>query len=120
MKIILMFILSLLCHSSLAGEADVVAVDVKKNSGNTYNFSVTVSHNDADWDHFANKWEIIAIDETVLATRTLHHPHVNEQPFTRSLSGVKFPDGTKSVTIRAHDSVHEYGGKTLTIKLPKK
>ncbi|MBL4658945.1 MAG: hypothetical protein JKY19_01200 [Alcanivoracaceae bacterium] len=121
MKIILIFILSFLCHSSsLAGEADVLAVDVKKNSGNTYNFSVTVAHNDANWDHFANKWEIIAIDETILATRVLQHPHVNEQPFTRSLSGVKLPDGTESVTIRAHDSVHKYGGKVVTVKLPKK
>jgi len=121
MKIILIFILSFLCHSSsFAGEADVLAVDVKKNSGNTYNFSVTVSHNDADWDHFANKWQIIAVDGTVLATRILHHPHVNEQPFTRSLLGVKLPDGIKSVTIRAYDSVHKYGGKTLTVKLPQK
>ena len=121
MKIILMFMLSFLFHtSSLAGEADVLLVDVKKNSDDTYNFSVTVLHKDAGWDHFANKWEILTIDKTVLATRVLHHPHVNEQPFTRSLSDVKLPDGSKSVTIRAHDSVHKYGGKTLTVKLPTK
>ena len=45
-------------------------------------------------------------------------PHVNEQPFTRSLSNVVIPVGVKTVIIRAHDSVHEYGGKVITLELP--
>ena len=36
-----------------------------------------------------------------LAYRKLHHPHVNEQPFTRSLHDVLVPDGTRVVYIRA-------------------
>ena len=44
--------------------------------------------------------------------------HVEEQPFTRSLSGVKIPDGITKVTVRAHDLVHEYGGKVVTVTLP--
>jgi hypothetical protein len=55
----------------------------------------------------------------VLATRILHHPHVNEQPFTRSLGGVMIPADISAVTVRAHDSVHGYGGKTLTIQLSR-
>ena len=31
-------------------------------------------------------------DGKVLGYRKLHHPHENEQPFTRSLSGVEIPD----------------------------
>jgi len=117
-------IICLLCLFSLyttafAGEADVVDVVIKKNSNSTYNFSVTVLHKDTGWAHYANKWEVTDKDGTVLGTRTLYHPHVNEQPFTRSLSGVKIPKNIKSVIIRAHDLVHGYGGKLMTVDLPQ-
>ena len=104
---------------SYAGEADVIGVEVKKIGDNTYHFSVTVSHNDEGWEHYADKWDILAPDGQVLGTRILHHPHVDEQPFTRSLSGVKIPIGITEVTIRAHDSVHEYGGKVMRVILPQ-
>ena len=100
-----------------AGEADVIDAKVSK-SGNSYSFSVTVVHNDTGWDHYANKWDVVAPDGTVLDTRTLHHPHVNEQPFTRNLSGVEIPGNITSVSIRAHDTIHGYGGKTFPLDLP--
>ena len=101
-------------HStSFAGEADVIKVNIKKNKKNSYNFSVTVFHKDTGWKHYANKWEIIGENGTIFGTRILRHPHVNEQPFTRSLSGVEIPDYVKIVNIRAHDSVHKYGGKVI-------
>ena len=102
-----------------AGEADVVDVSVKQTDKNVYSFSVAVRHADEGWDHYANKWDVVAPDGSVLGTRILHHPHVNEQPFTRSLSGVNIPAGIDKVTIRAHDSVHEYGGKTVTVDVPR-
>jgi len=46
------------------------------------------------------------------------HPHENEQPFTRSLSGVVIPEGITEVTLRAKDSVHEYGGLEMQAILP--
>lgn len=101
-----------------AGEADVINVEIKKTDTITYQFNVTVSHNDEGWDHYANKWDVVAPDGTIIATRILHHPHVNEQPFTRSLSNVTIPKDIKEVTIRAHDSVHEYGGKVIIMALP--
>jgi hypothetical protein len=104
--------------SSFAGEADVVGVKVSKNGQNSYNFTVTVSHKDAGWKHYANKWDIIDEKGIVLGTRILHHPHVGEQPFTRSLSGVEIDGDIKTVKVRAHDSVHEYGGKVISVKLP--
>lgn len=102
-----------------AGEADVIAVDMRKSGDNLYHFDVTVTHTDEGWDHYADKWEVIGPDGRVLGTRTLYHPHVNEQPFTRSLSGVKIPDDVTRITIRAHDSVHTYGGMTKSVELPK-
>jgi hypothetical protein len=61
----------------------------------------------------------LAPDGTLLATRTLMHPHVDEQPFTRNLSGVAIPGSIDEVEVRAHDTVHGYGGKTVTVKLPR-
>ena len=104
--------------TAYAGEADVTNVEVVKLGDGTYRFDVTVVHSDDGWDHYADKWDVVGPDNTVLGTRTLYHPHVEEQPFTRSLSGVEIPEGIKKVTIRAHDSLHEYGGKTITVILP--
>ena len=121
MKSFLIFLMLclFLCHSiSFAGEADIVKVSVKKNDKNSYDFNVTVSHKDTGWKHYADKWEILGENGTVFGTRILHHPHVNEQPFTRSLSGVEIPDNVKNVSVRAHDSVHKYGGKVIAVELP--
>ncbi|MCD6580649.1 MAG: hypothetical protein J7K90_02505 [Desulfuromusa sp.] len=101
-----------------AGEADVIRVEVDK-SASDYNFSVTVKHSDEGWEHYVNKWDVVGPDGQVLATRTLHHPHVNEQPFTRSLSGVVIDKSISSVIVRAHDLVHGYGGKEMAVELPR-
>ena len=114
----LLFVL-ILFPMSYAGEADIIQVEVKETADRIYRFDVTVRHNDTGWEHYANKWEVVAPDGRVLGVRTLLHPHVNEQPFTRSLSGVKIPDGIDIVIIRAHDLVHEYGGKEIRVNLPK-
>ena len=103
-----------------AGKADVIEVKVRHTTGNSYNFDVTVRHADEGWKHFANKWDVMAPDGTVLGTRILAHPHVDEQPFTRSLSGVKIPGNITEVTVRAHDLVHGYGGKTVQVQVPGK
>ena len=103
-----------------AGEADVVQVSVTAADIGIYRFDVTVQHGDTGWDHYADKWEIVAPDGKILGTRKLLHPHVNEQPFTRSLSGVKIPDNIQQVSVRAHDSLHAYGGRVMTYDLSLK
>jgi hypothetical protein len=103
---------------ALAGEADVVAATAAKGGDGGYRFDVTLRHADEGWDHYADAWDVLAPDGTVLGTRVLYHPHVDEQPFTRSLSGVKIPAGVTEVTIRAHDKVHGHGGAVVTVKLP--
>ena len=101
-----------------AGEADVVAVEVERQAG-LYTFHVKVRHGDEGWDHYADRWEVVGPDGTVLGTRTLYHPHVDEQPFRRSLSGVAVPADVGRVTVRAHDSVHGPGGAEATVDLPR-
>ena len=109
----------LISTAAYAGEADVVEVDVKRTAEHIYFFKVTVLHADEGWDHYANKWDVVAPDGSVLGTRTLYHPHVDEQPFTRSLSDVKIPESITEVTVRAHDLVHEYGGETVKVAVPR-
>ena len=61
---------------------------------------------------------MVAPDGTVLGRRTLFHPHVDEQPFTRSLSRIIIPRSVKRVTLRAHDKIHKFGGREITIAVP--
>ena len=99
-----------------AGETRIV--DVKVQCSSSCTFSVTLQHEDEGWDHYANQWDVMTLDGVLLGSRVLYHPHVNEQPFTRSLSGVKIPAGTKSVKIRAKDSVHGYSKQEYTVQIP--
>ncbi len=108
-----------LASAAIAGEADVEKVTVRKTGTGAYTFHVTVRHADTGWDHYANKWDIVGLDGTVLGTRRLAHPHENEQPFTRSLRGVRIPRGVRTVTIRAHDKIDKYGGKEISVMLPE-
>lgn len=101
----------------LAGEADVVAAIATLTGENTYRFDVSVSHADIGWEHYANAFEIFDLEDNLLGTRVLMHPHVGERPFTRSLS-IVIPEGVTSVRIRALDSKHETGGKDLVLELP--
>lgn len=101
----------------LAGPAEVVAAQAMRN-GDGWSFSVTIRHGDTGWDHYADGWAIEAPDGTQLGYRKLLHPHVDEQPFTRSLSGVKVPDGLGVVHVRAHDSLHGWSEDRFEIVLP--
>ncbi len=110
--------LALFAGGALAGPADVLAVKVEPMGGGRYRFEVTARHDDRGWEHYANRWEVVAPDGTLLATRVLRHPHVQEQPFTRSLGGVEVPDGVRRVVVRAHDLVHGLGGQEISVELP--
>lgn len=113
-------ILLVICsaHSAWAGMADVLDVQTSCTENRVCRFDVTVRHTDEGWKHFADRWEVLTLDGKVLATRELAHPHVNEQPFTRSLFNVHIPPNTKHIRVRSHDSVHGFGGKELVVDLP--
>lgn len=108
----------LLSHGALAGEPQVTAAKATPGSDGTYRFAVTLRHADEGWDHYADRWEILTPDGESLGVRVLHHPHEHEQPFTRSLGGVKIPPGVTQVRVRAHDSVHGWGSREQMEDLP--
>jgi hypothetical protein len=107
---------------AMAGEVDVVAAKARLVSSgggaSVWRFDVTLRHADAGWQHYADNWEILKLDGTLLGRRVLLHPHDHEQPFTRGLGGVKIPNPIRKVRVRGHDKRHGHGGKELVIQLP--
>ena len=105
-----------------ANEVKILDVTAKREIGifgSSDLFVVTLEHKDEGWEHFADRWEVWTPDgKTLLGTRSLAHPHVEEQPFTRSLSGVDIPEGVNQVLIRAHDLVHGDSPHTFLFTLP--
>lgn len=105
-------------------DADVVFVRATQNTEGLWRFDVTVEHPDTGWEDYADGWDVVLPDGTVLKrndddpfTRLLLHPHENEQPFTRSQSGLAIADDVTTVIVRAHDIVDGFGGKTVRVDL---
>ncbi len=118
MKIIFLILL-FLSISIRAGVVDIVSAKFNKNLNNTWNVDVTLKHKDTGWSHYADNWRVVDADGNILGDRVLYHPHVNEQPFTRSLSNITLPKGTRTVYIEAHDKEHGWAKKMLRIDLNK-
>ncbi|GAB4572672.1 MAG: hypothetical protein Kow0077_12710 [Anaerolineae bacterium] len=104
--------------------ADVEFVRAVQGADGRWTFYVTVRHPDTGWEDYADGWDVVLTDGTVLKpnpdspfTRLLTHPHENEQPFTRSQSGITIPDGVTSVTVRAHDLRDGFGGREIVVDL---
>ncbi|KZY34183.1 hypothetical protein A3731_19450 [Roseovarius sp. HI0049] len=102
--------------AAFAGEPVVKDVTVEK-VGMLWNVHVTLEHPDTGWDHYADGWEVLDKDGERLAHRELMHPHVKEQPFTRSISGVVIPDGTREIFIKPHCSVHGWADTLTRVEL---
>ncbi|MFT5486346.1 MAG: hypothetical protein ACI9JL_001919 [Paracoccaceae bacterium] len=100
-----------------AGSPKVAFTRVIRLSPTSYEFHITVQHNDTSWDHYLDRWEVIGPGGRVLGTRVLHHPHIGELQFSRNLRGVTIPKGVEYVIIRVHDKLHGYGREKL-IALP--
>ncbi|MGH1576708.1 hypothetical protein [Planktotalea sp.] len=98
-KLSILFVAAFLAVPAYAEPPKVVKA-VAHSTGMGWNFDVTLEHPDTGWDHYADGWEIVTGDGEILGTRILHHPHVEEQPFTRTLRHVMVPDGTREVFLR--------------------
>ena len=109
--------LSFFSANALAGKADIVGAKISSLGDNRYRIDATVLHDDEGWEHYANRWDVLATDGTLLGSRELAHPHENEQPFTRSLT-LTLPAGTTMITLQANDSVHGLGGKLFELAVP--
>ncbi len=80
---------------------------------------MTLEHPDTGWDHYASGWQILTPDGTVLGVRELTHPHVDEQPFTRTQSGVGIPQGLDKVLIQPRCTMDGWVAMPTILSLPK-
>ena len=125
-RILVVLLAGLAVHIAwAAGDADVLDVEAHSTTPGVWSFRVTVQHPDTGWEDYADGWDVVLPDGTVVKpnageafTRTLWHPHVNEQPFTRSQGGIRIPLDVKQVSVRAHDKRDGFGGTEKTISLP--
>ncbi len=100
----------------LADPPQVLAAKVNR-SGMFWRIDVTLKHPDTGWDHYADLWQVTDAKGNVLAKRKLLHPHVDEQPFTRSLTNVNIPDGTSEVFISAKCSKGDWGADKFRVPI---
>ena len=101
--------------STALADPPVVKDVTMRQFGNLWTFDVTVFHGDTGWDDYADGWRILDQDGRQLGLRNLAHPHVDEQPFTRSTAGVAIPEGTAEVFIRARTNVDGWSADRLAV-----
>jgi hypothetical protein len=104
MKRLLLVFTALMAVPALADPAQVEAVTLTQRAG-AWTVSVTISHGDTGWDDYADGWRVETPGGEILGTRVLHHPHVEEQPFTRSLGGLSLPDDVTEIVVRTRTTV---------------
>lgn len=102
--------------SAYAGDVEIVHTRFRA-TGGQWSVDVTLRHGDTGWDHYADAWRVVDGDGTIFGTRTLYHPHENEQPFTRSLGGVAVPGSVTTVYVEAHDKVHGWSPQRVKVDL---
>ncbi|MEM6310263.1 MAG: hypothetical protein AAF754_09450 [Pseudomonadota bacterium] len=108
----------LCCATPAIADPPVIEKITATKSGTTWRFDVTLSHADTGWDDYADGWRVLSVDGQELGLRVLYHPHVEEQPFTRSLGGVAIGADTTEVMIEARDNVGGWSGERIPFKLP--
>ena len=104
--------------ASHAGEVSIEDATFERGADQRWQAAVTLRHADEGWEHYADAWRVVGADGTVFGTRTLFHPHVDEQPFTRSLSGIAIPPGVREIWVEAHDNVHGWSRDRRRVELP--
>ncbi|MFN3254692.1 MAG: hypothetical protein ACE37B_03265 [Ilumatobacter sp.] len=87
--------------------------------GATWTIAATVSSPYDTPERYADAWRVIGPDGTVYGERILTHDHADEQPFTRSQSGIEIPADVDEVVIEGRDQANGWGGSTFVLALPR-
>jgi len=115
------FGLALLCLAGtagpgIAGQVEIVHTQFISRDG-IWQVYTTLRHGDTGGEHYADAWRVVTDTGDILGTRTLLHPHVDEQPFTRSQGGITMPNDTHIVYVEAHDKVHGWSPQRVQVDL---
>lgn len=110
-------ILAFVSGGAAPGEVDILGAEFRSEGGDRWSVAVTLRHADTGWDHYADAWRVVDGDGKVLGERVLLHPHVDEQPFERSLNGFRITPATRVVYVEARDTVHGVSPNRLEVDL---
>ncbi|MBU2981519.1 hypothetical protein KO498_06790 [Lentibacter algarum] len=119
MKHLLALPLAMMLANTALAEAPVIHAVEATYGDMGWRFDVTLEHPDSGWDHYADGWEITDAAGNQIGYRELMHPHVDEQPFTRSLRNVMLADGVTSVFIRARCSDEGWSNERYEVTLSR-
>lgn len=111
------FLLSLSLATTVRADMPEILAATADRVGMGWRIDVTLKHPDTGWDHYADGWEILDKNGKRLGYRKLMHPHVEEQPFTRSLVNVMLPDGARTIFVRASCSKSGWATDSIAINL---
>lgn len=118
LKKMLTMIVLLFSTAVSANDVEIVKVVLTSQTG-TWRADVTLKHADTGWKHYADAWRLVDDKGNEIGKRTLYHPHVNEQPFTRSLSSFHIPKDKKIIFVEAHDLKHGWSSNRVKIDMSK-
>jgi len=118
MRLSIVLLLSIVVTPSYANDVEILDVKLEKKRS-SWTARVTLKHEDTGWDHYADGWRIVSSSGKEIAKRVLYHPHVHEQPFTRSLADIKLAENAV-VYIEAHDNVHGWSPNRVKVDLSRK
>ncbi len=96
---------------------DVIAAELEP-AGDAWRLDATLSSPYDTPERYADAFRAVSENGTVLGVRELAHDHANEQPFTRSLTGLEIPDDVERITVEGRDLVHGWGGNTVELEVP--
>ena len=116
LKKYLAFIVLLASTSVFANDVEIIKVVLTGQTG-TWRADVTLKHADTGWKHYADAWRLVDEAGNEIGKRTLYHPHVNEQPFTRSLSDFQISCDTNIIFVEAHDLKHGWSSNRVKIDM---
>lgn len=97
---------------------DVLSAELTP-AGDGWTLSATISSPYDSRERYADAFRALAPDGTELGVRVLTHDHANEQPFTRSLTGLMIPDDVGRITVQARDLENGWGGGTAVLAVPR-
>lgn len=98
---------------------EVVDATLTRDGDGTWTAAVTISSPYDSPEQYADAWRLLTPDREELAVRVLAHPHADEQPFTRSQSGIEIPEHVDQVIVQGRDLVNGWGGTELTVEVPR-
>ena len=98
---------------------DVLAVELRPRGDRVFDVAVTLSSPYDTPQRYADGWRVTDPEGEVLGTHMLMHDHAAEQPFTRTQTGLRIPEGITTITVEGRDQANGYGGLSLTVAVPE-